>query len=70
MRSPTVSWLGRKLSALTLRSESTPGREMSYSVTCQASAEAKHLDDVESCVYSNGRLYTGSDDGFIKVRAG
>ena len=42
---------------------------MSYSVTCEARAEAKHVEDVESCVYSNGRLYTGSDDGFIKVRA-
>ena len=38
-------------------------------MSSEARAEAKHVEDVESCVYSNGRLYTGSDDGFIKVRA-
>ena len=42
---------------------------MSYSVSCSALGGAKHVDDVESCVFSNGRLYTGSDDGVIKVRA-
>ena len=41
---------------------------MSYSVKRTAQPEAKHVDDVESCLVCNGRLYTGSDDGFIKVR--
>ena len=38
-------------------------------MSCSALGGAKHVDDVESCVFSNGRLYTGSDDGVIKVRA-
>ena len=36
-------------------------------VSVEAKAEERHKEDVECCVYSNGRLYTGSDDGVIKV---
>ena len=40
---------------------------MSYKVSGQVTDEHKHREDVECCVYTNGRLYTGSDDGVIKV---
>ena len=38
-------------------------------ISCVAAKADQHNDDVECCIFLNHILYTGSDDGTIKVRA-
>merc|ERR1719474_2118245 len=40
---------------------------MSYKISKEAAENDRHADDVECCIYMNGVLYTGSDDGTIKA---
>jgi len=40
---------------------------MVFQVSIQAVQSDTHTDDIECCIFMNGVLYTGSDDGYIKA---
>lgn len=41
---------------------------MSLKVTASASEAERHLRDIVTLAFHNGKLYTGADDGKIKVK--
>jgi hypothetical protein len=40
---------------------------MAYKVQCRITDSAKHQGDIECVLYYGDKIYTGADDGVIKV---